>query len=65
MPGFIIEYVTKNGGLVVLDGQNVKYWANTGLPTYEGGTEGFDELYPEVVTEMEKRRLVSRKGFKI
>jgi len=65
MVGFVIEYTTKNGGLVVIDGTNVKYWEGTGLPTYEGGTEGFDELYPQIVDEMEKRRIVSRKGFKI
>jgi hypothetical protein len=59
MPGFILEFTTKANGLVVLEGDNVKYWASTGLPTYEGGTEGFIELFPEVVAEMVKRGVIS------
>lgn len=60
MSGFILEYETKAGGLVVMEGDSMKYWAGTGLPTYEGGSEGFEELYPEVVEEMVARKIIKR-----
>jgi len=42
MVGFTLEYQTRDGnGLVEMCGDNVKYWRGTGLPEYEGGTEGF------------------------
>lgn len=60
MPGFTLEFTTKNDGLVVINGDDVKYWEGTGLPTYEGSAEGFDKLFPKVVDEMVKRGIVSR-----
>lgn len=59
MPGFILEYTTKNGGFVVINGDDVKYWEGTGLPTYEGGSAGFHTMYPEVVAELMKRKLIT------
>lgn len=40
------------GGLAELCGADVKYWAGEGLPTFEGGLEGFAEAYPEVMEEL-------------
>lgn len=62
MPGFILEYTTRDGGLVVLEGASVKYWASTGLPTYEGGSEGFEVMYPSVVAEMLARKIIRKVG---
>ena len=60
MSNFILEYGTKAGGLVVIEAASVKYWAGTGLPTYEGDSEGFEKLYPEVVEEMLARKIIRR-----
>ncbi len=59
MVGFTLEYQTRDGnGLVEMCGDNVKYWRGTGLPEYEGGTEGFTKLYPAIVEEMLKRGII-------
>jgi hypothetical protein len=59
MSGFILEYTTKSGGFVEVAGDNVKYWVGTGLPDYEGSTEGFTEMYPAVVSEMINKGVIS------
>ena len=59
MPGFTLEFTTKNDGLVVINGDDVKYWKGTGIPTYEGSSEGFHEMYPEVVAELMERNLIT------
>lgn len=58
MTGFILEVDLPDGDAVCIDGDNVKYWAGFGLPTYEGGMEGFATLYPQVIEYLLKRRLI-------
>jgi hypothetical protein len=58
MPGFIVEYTTKSGGLVVIESGTVKYWKGEGLPQFEGDLFGLSEYAPEVVVEMIERGIV-------
>lgn len=60
MAGFIIEYQTKAGGLVVIDGTSVKYWIATGLPSFEGDLDGLEQVYPDVIKEMLKRGILRK-----
>jgi len=61
MAVFILNYEFKDGGYAELDGQDVKYWAGEGLVTYEGGLDGFAELYPRCIDELITKKLLSRK----
>ena len=60
MSGFTIEYQTKKNGLVIIECGNVKYWEGEGLPTYEGGLEGFETMYPSVVNELLEKGILRR-----
>lgn len=61
MPGFVVMYTTKAGGLVTLDGQYIKYWQTTGLPTFEGDLDTFAETYPSIIDEMVKKKFLERR----
>jgi len=58
MPGFVIHYTTRAGGLVQIDGQTVKYWKGTGLPDFEGDLDTFAETYPDITKEMVKKKFL-------
>jgi hypothetical protein len=59
MAGYmVLQSVLSNGGEVELIGPNVKYWAGTGLPDYEGGIDGLREAFPAVFAELLQRKLI-------
>jgi len=41
-----------------LAGQDIKFWAGEGLPTYEGGLDGFAECYPDHFAELLRKGIV-------
>lgn len=41
-----------------LTGPDVKFWEGQGLPTYEGGLDGFEVCYPARMAELIRRKLV-------
>ena len=43
-----------------LTGPDIKFWAAQGLPTYEGGLDGFEECHPDYFAVLLKRKLVKR-----
>ena len=61
MAGFTLEYTFKDDAFMELDGQNVKFWIGSGLPTYEGDLDGFAELYPERIAYLVKRGVLRAK----
>lgn len=60
MSYMILEFTFKNDAYAELSGPNIKFWPGLGLPEYEGGLEGFAELYPEYMAE-----LIAKKAVKI
>ena len=41
-----------------LTGPDIKFWAGQGLPTYEGGLDGFEECHPDYFAMLIERNLV-------
>jgi hypothetical protein len=41
-----------------LRGPDIKFWEGEGLPSYEGGLDGFAECYPQVFATMLALKLV-------
>lgn len=60
MSCMILEFETKAGGLVVIEGSAVKYWEGEGLPTFEGDLEGLAEMFPTVMKELLAKGIVKR-----
>ena len=61
-PGWmIIEFEFKDKAFAEVSGPNIKFWASTGLPTYEGGLQGFETLYPEYLNELLKNKIIRKK----
>ena len=60
MAGLIMEYETKAGRLVEIDGTVIKYWSGLGLPDYIGSTQddGFKEAFPDVYAELLRRKII-------
>ena len=49
---FKLNYTFKDNAYVELYKGTAKFWLGEGLPTYEGGLEGFDMLYPKHMREL-------------
>ncbi len=58
MAQFQVEVTLKNNGLVLIQGSTFKYWKGTGLPDYEGGADGLEKMFPEVVKELIELKVV-------
>ena len=57
----ILEFTFKDNAYAELSGDNIKFWEGTGLPTYEGGLDGFDELFPDRIAELLKNKIIRLK----
>lgn len=57
---FTLEVETHSGGLFTYDPaiDVVKHWEGEGLPDYEGCMEGFAALYPAVIGELVRRKVL-------
>lgn len=60
MAGIILEFTFLDGGLIVLEGKNVKFWKGMGLPDFEGDFEGFAIVYPEKTLELLRAKVIIR-----
>lgn len=58
MAYMILEFTFKDNAFAEIAGTTIKFWANDGLPTYEGGLEGFETLYPLYMTELVRNKAV-------
>lgn len=62
MQGYmILEFEFKDNAFAELSGSNIKFWASTGLPTYEGGLDGFETLYNGYFSELLKYKIIRGK----
>lgn len=62
MTGYmILEYEFKDMSFIEICGPNIKFWEGTGLPTYEGGWEGFETIYPSHIAELLKNKITKAK----
>lgn len=60
MAGFKLLYTTEKNGLVEIDGKQLKYWKDTGLPTFEGDIEQFEKICPYIIAEMVERGVLRK-----
>ena len=51
MPGFTME-IDYGRFAVELHGTDIKIWDGSGLPVYEGGLDGANELYPALFARL-------------
>lgn len=57
----ILEFEFKDKAFAELSGDNIKFWASTGLPTYEGGLDGFEETHGEYFADLLKNKIIKCK----
>ena len=58
----ILEFTFKDNAFAEISGSNIKFWASTGLPTYEGGLEGFETEFPVYFEELVKKKAIKIKS---
>lgn len=47
MGKMVLCHTFRDNAYAELIGQDIKFWEGEGLATYEGGLDGFQELYPD------------------
>ena len=58
----ILEYEFKDNAFAELTGHDIKFWASTGLPTYEGSLTGFEELHNTHFKELLAKKVIRKKA---
>ena len=48
----ILEFNFKDKAFAEIQGNNIKFWASEGLPSYEGSLDGFAEPFPLHMAEL-------------
>ena len=57
----IVKYEFKDKSFIAMEGSDIKYWFNTGLPDYEGTLDSFAEAFPLHMQELIKNKVVKIK----
>lgn len=63
MTGFMfLQYTFNDNAYAELASPDIKFWAGTGLPDYEGGIDGFKEVFPMHFEELLVNGLIKQQG---
>lgn len=55
-----LEVNLARGGFAQIWWDNIKYWQDEGLPTYEGAFEGLELLFPKVLKDLLDCKAIKR-----
>ena len=56
----ILEFTFKDNAFAEISGPDIKFWLGQGLPDYEGGLDGFAEVFPTYMAQLIAKKAVKK-----